>query len=620
MHDFPSLRPHTGDAMLGDIMVGGMSRSGTTLLVTILDSHPGVSMGYELLPAALGDLHTCADRLEDAARQDPSYKSVAERLKSENYPTLAGFVKRAHRTLVEPPELASIIRKVASEGVEPDSFEARILLSREVVHAKRRLEGASRAGYKLNAPSIRAFDDVSRTRDAAPAYVFITRDPRDVVASHRVNGFDRSTAQICDAWTNYLAKFLDFKDAYSDRTCVLIRYEDLACEPDTTISELLDALDLPPDGAPRRFYESKASVHERGHRNRERLKRDIDTNAVCRWTSELDMSTVAEIQGLCAELMQRVGYQPAGFDRPPATPERTVAGKLTSSRLKGKKRYFRDQYAELILPLARGRVNLTWAEACRRERHAAREVLILRHDVDHDLDTAVRMAQWEHERGLRATYCILHTAWYYGSFKDGVHRRSPAMLERVKCIAEMGHEINLHNNFVVFALTHGTDPAKMLLDELAYFRMHGVEIEGTSTHGDALCRELDFRNFELFKGRAYPTRGGARTVEHEGNSVRVGELDPARFALTYEAYDLPRDLYLSDSGGSIRIRRNTRGLAGLRRKQMDDPPPYTNIVGILTHPVWWDMEHDAPSGPTVHELEDLREGDVLDPHPVATLP
>ena len=35
------------------IHVCGMSRSGTTLLTSMLDAHPGISMGYELLPAGL---------------------------------------------------------------------------------------------------------------------------------------------------------------------------------------------------------------------------------------------------------------------------------------------------------------------------------------------------------------------------------------------------------------------------------------------------------------------------------------------------------------------------------------------------------------------------------------
>ncbi len=51
------------------IFACGMSRSGTTLLTTILDSHPDISMGYELLPV---DLPAVADtiKLLDSAIKD----------------------------------------------------------------------------------------------------------------------------------------------------------------------------------------------------------------------------------------------------------------------------------------------------------------------------------------------------------------------------------------------------------------------------------------------------------------------------------------------------------------------------------------------------------------------
>ena len=39
--------------------------------------------------------------------------------------------------------------------------------------------------------------------------------------------------------------------------------------------------------------------------------------------------------------------------------------------------------------------------------------LALRHDVDSRLDSALRLARLEHERGLRATYFVLHTAPYW---------------------------------------------------------------------------------------------------------------------------------------------------------------------------------------------------------------
>ncbi|MEE9131736.1 MAG: hypothetical protein V3T84_17105, partial [Phycisphaerales bacterium] len=41
------------------------------------------------------------------------------------------------------------------------------------------------------------------------------------------------------------------------------------------------------------------------------------------------------------------------------------------------------------------------------------DAIALRHDIDHDLDLALEMAHHEHERGIRATYFLLHTCDYW---------------------------------------------------------------------------------------------------------------------------------------------------------------------------------------------------------------
>ncbi len=597
------------------ILVCGMSRSGTTLGATILDAHPDVAMGYELLPSGLGDLGAAADVLGEVVESGLAFGRVADALKGRGLLGLAKFVKLARRALVEPDRLVGVIREVARLGGEPDDLAVRAALSVGVARIKREITGAEVAGFKLNAPSIGVFDGALRGMGVEGVYVMMTRDPRDVYASHAAHGFGKTREQVCAAWNGYLGRFLAFKDANPERVCELVRYEDLVCDPDGVIGGMLGGLGLAPSGEARAFYTGKASVHARGHRNSDRLSGDIDATSVCRWMGALSVEDAAGVQDECAALMARVGYRRVNVSRGVFEPMRTEEGQKKRAAIMRKAKFFRDQYGELVLPIARGRTNLTWGEACKGEIPVEGEVCVLRHDVDHDLDTAVEMAEWEHGHGLRATYCILHTAIYYGRLVgEGTaqgYEHSNEMLLKVKRIQALGHEINLHNNLAVLGLTEGIDPERVLLEELAWWRRNGVVIDGTSTHGDALCREIDFRNFELFKGREYAARGGKRTIEHGGNRVDLGVLEPERYGMHYEAYDLVRDLYLSDSGGNLRIRRNTRGKAGLRRKQMDPAPAYGKIVGILTHPVWWDMTRDAPKGARIPELDELVEGDVL---------
>src|SRR5437016_12309970 len=65
--------------------------------------------------------------------------------------------------------------------------------------------------------------------------------------------------------------------------------------------------------------------------------------------------------------------------------------------------------------------------------------LALRHDVDSRLDSALRLARLEHERGLRATYFVLHTAPYWD--RDD-------LVARVRDLQELGHEVGFHNDLL----------------------------------------------------------------------------------------------------------------------------------------------------------------------------
>lgn len=53
------------------VIACGYSRSGTTLLTTILDAHPSVAMGYEILPNPLPPLVESVALL-DRANDSPS--------------------------------------------------------------------------------------------------------------------------------------------------------------------------------------------------------------------------------------------------------------------------------------------------------------------------------------------------------------------------------------------------------------------------------------------------------------------------------------------------------------------------------------------------------------------
>lgn len=193
-------------------------------------------------------------------------------------------------------------------------------------------------------------------------------------------------------------------------------------------------------------------------------------------------------------------------------------------------------------------------------------VIGLRHDVDDNvgsLDTAVRIAGWEHARGYRSTFFMLHTAHYWDSLQGPLER-----------IAGYGHEIGIHTNAVTVALTVGGDPADILAAAIDQLRGWGHEIVGVAPHGDELCHTAGFINDEIFTECARPDMGAPdRWLNHDGHHVRLQPRPLAHWRLGYETYRLPRGRYLSDSGGTWNIPPRDIGHRGQ--------------LHILWHPDWW---------------------------------
>jgi hypothetical protein len=87
-------------------------------------------------------------------------------------------------------------------------------------------------------------------------------------------------------------------------------------------------------------------------------------------------------------------------------------------------------------------------------------------------------------------------------------------------------------------------------------------------------------------------------LELDGHRVEIGTRSMAEFDLDYEGYDLPRDVYISDSGGVLRVVTDTVGRAGVKRRELPaEAVPYDRVLGILTHPVWWNLDPAPAAAP-----------------------
>jgi hypothetical protein len=101
-----------------------------------------------------------------------------------------------------------------------------------------------------------------------------------------------------------------------------------------------------------------------------------------------------------------------------------------------------------------------------------RSFLLIRHDVDITPWSALRMAELEHSLGVHTTYYYRFHAPFY-NLMDG------AVLDSVRAVAAMGHEVGLHYE-PGFFLERGMDPTQgtrndiRTFEELVGFRTHSI--------------------------------------------------------------------------------------------------------------------------------------------------
>ncbi|MER2515708.1 MAG: hypothetical protein ABTR92_04750 [Candidatus Accumulibacter phosphatis] len=231
-----------------------------------------------------------------------------------------------------------------------------------------------------------------------------------------------------------------------------------------------------------------------------------------------------------------------------------------------------------------------------------KSILLLRHDVDSDLDAAVNMASIEFQMGVRATYFLLppgdygHKSNYYGRIAFGRVWHSRKLLTAVRRLLGYGHEVGLHNDFAQLSWITGRSVESLLREELAWFRSHHIQVVGSASHGSEFAKRNAFVNYEMFSACQRRGHEAGRTVSEGEWQTKLHQLDMGDLGLSYEAYFLARDFAYSDSSKRV-------VLAGPKGYRADDltlaaDDDFQNLIAILkgvsgarcmalVHPNWW---------------------------------
>lgn len=189
--------------------------------------------------------------------------------------------------------------------------------------------------------------------------------------------------------------------------------------------------------------------------------------------------------------------------------------------------------------------------------------IVLRHDVDDNIDAAVAMACEEHKLGIRSTYFILDTSPYWNSGVD----------DHIKAIRGYGHNIGWHNNYITRAYIEGEAKALSETHKVLDVLRSSGPCTGTASHGDQMCYERHYLNYHLWADNESMMKW--LPVTHPFNRYVL-----IQFGFDYEAYFTGYNLYLSDAGGVWSISPDNI----LRTFKQEG-----GKMVILIHPQWWKL-------------------------------
>jgi Sulfotransferase family len=281
------------------LFVSGAARSGTTLLELVLASHSMISITPEtrfindLLFSGTAKWKTQPERQE----LDSALGMIRADDKFKNWP---GF---------NVEEYIQEIKKL-----ENVSFRAMLDILFLMYARKHKETGVSIFGNKKGLYAAgygRCFKKIFP--DAK--FIFIVRDPRDVVRSilKNLSTYSLKTASTRCAKANHYISSLSRQ--YPD-DCFIVRYEDLVQQPAQQCRAMCRFLDIPFEEKMIRFYEDNENS-ERILKNRQEIHRNTTTpfnpDLIGQWRRDNDLprSDIEYIEAIAGNFMSRYGYEPS---------------------------------------------------------------------------------------------------------------------------------------------------------------------------------------------------------------------------------------------------------------------------------------------------------------------
>jgi hypothetical protein len=287
------------------IFIRGLSRSGGTLLVTLLDAHPEVAMSYELYPNLLDPLINDTENLSYFHDLLSGKSSINEKVQDDKK-KIRTFIARSFRSGLDFIDLNNIYDELKARKIRLfDDRDDSMLFMEECALTKMRKEGKLRWGMKCS-------NDFSRYLSVWPTASFlnVVRDGRDVLSSQLVTGaFNKSIKKTAEGYVNSHKKFKIILENESV-SAKNVFYEKLVTDSDKMIEDICEFLTIPYSDQMLNFFEKDLTIykHSMGHLSLDRISKPIDTTKIGRWKSDLSESQVKEFNEIAKDTLIEFGY------------------------------------------------------------------------------------------------------------------------------------------------------------------------------------------------------------------------------------------------------------------------------------------------------------------------
>ncbi|HIB50412.1 MAG TPA: sulfotransferase, partial [Phycisphaerales bacterium] len=283
---------------------------GGTLMATILDAHPNISMGYELYehlfePRPEEGLTDIQELITQVSRTIPKNSWLKSKQTPPVNPQVVKLLARIRRGGVNEETFLLILEEFALQGGDIRGVGERLQILENTVRFKMEKEGKTSWGAKIS----------KRLKETAilwpeSCFIFMMRDGRDIAASRKNNGnFKHTIEQVALGYAKQTKKFKQFAKHFGSKA-VFVQYESLVTEPENTLRSLCESINLEWSHKLLNHNKEDLTIYKdpAGHLSAKQIKQPINSNSIGRWKKDLTEAEVSGFELVAGDTLEEFGY------------------------------------------------------------------------------------------------------------------------------------------------------------------------------------------------------------------------------------------------------------------------------------------------------------------------